>query len=260
MACESYSEGEISLRKIISFSILGFLLVSLVAGVSCADENIFARWRQKKSFEGELGGYLDITATYYAAEYIEALVQDEAKKNLWTADESDQYKYQMLRSLNLDETIPIHIEIDNHTSTMHMAPFDKMLTLWIGNKKYSPVDYDKRFNFALQGKRDGMIFFPKYDDKGKSLLEGAKTIRLAINSGISGETMKFNSIDYFWDVHKDNPESLYKGKAATRLELDRLIKRIEKLNAEKRDLENKLGEINGELATINKRVEELQKQ
>jgi len=260
MACESYSEGEISLRKIISFFILAFVLVSLAAGASCADEKILSRWRQKKSFEGELGGYLDITATYYAAEYIEALVQDEAKKNLWTADETDQYKYQMLRSLNLDETIPIHIEFDNHTSTMHMAPFDKMLILWIGKKKYSPVDYDKRFNFALQGKRDGMIFFPKYDDKGKNLLEGAKTIRLAINSGISGETMKFNSIDYFWDVHKDNPEGLYKGKAASRLELDRLIKRIEKLNAEKQDLENKLGEINGELATINKRVEELQKQ
>jgi len=248
------------LRKIISFSILAFLLVSLVAGASCGDEKIFARWRQKKSFEGELGGYLDITATYYAAEYIEALVQDEAKKNLWTADETDQYKYQMLRALNLDETIPIHIEFDNHTSTMHMSPFDKMLTLWIGNKKYSPVDYDKRFNFALQGKRDGMVFFPKYDEKGRPLLEGAKTIRLAINSGISGETMKFNSIDYFWDVHKDNPEGLYKGRAASRLELDRLIKRLEKLNAEKRDLENKLGEINGELTTINKRVEELQKQ
>lgn len=72
--------------------------------------------------------------------------------------------------------------------------------------------------------------------------------------------MKFSSIDFFWDVHRDNPEGLYKGRAASRLELDRLIKRIEKLNAEKRDLENKLNEVNNELTTINKRVEELQKQ
>ncbi len=239
---------------------LVIMIIALLAGMASADEKIFSRWRQTQHFEGELGGYLDITATYYSAEYIEALVQDEAKKNLWTADEMETYKYQMLRSLNLDETIPVHIEFENMASSMHMAPFDKMVTLWIGNKKYSPVDYDKRFNFKLQGKRDGMVFFPRFDEKGKPLLQGAKTIRFSLNSGISGETMKFSSIDFFWDVHRDNPEGLYKGRAASRLELDRLIKRIEKLNAEKRDLESKLNEVNNELLTINKRVEELQKQ
>jgi len=246
-------------RNWVLFTLL-ILVFALLAGTASADEKVFSRWRQTQHFEGELGGYLDITATYYSAEYIEALVQEEAKKNLWTADEMETYKYQMLRSLNLDETIPVHLEFDNMSSSMHMAPFDKMATLWIGNKKYSPVDYDKRFNFKLQGKRDGMVFFPRYDAKGKPLLEGAKTIRFSLNQGISGETMKYNSIDFFWDVHRDNPEGLYKGKAASRLELDRLIKRIEKLNAEKRDLENKLNELNNELASVNKRVEELQKQ
>ena len=246
-------------RNLYLFSMM-ILVFALLAGTASADEKVFSRWRQTQHFEGELGGYLDITATYYSAEYIEALVQEEAKKNLWTADEMETYKYQMLRSLNLDETIPVHLEFDNMSSSMHMAPFDKMATLWIGNKKYSPVDYDKRFNFKLQGKRDGMVFFPRYDAKGKPLLEGAKTIRFSLNQGISGETMKYNSIDFFWDVHRDNPEGLYKGKAASRLELDRLIKRIEKLNAEKRDLENKLNELNNELASVNKRVEELQKQ
>jgi len=246
-------------RNWVLFTLL-ILVFALLAGTASADEKVFSRWRQTQHFEGELGGYLDITATYYSAEYIEALVQEEAKKNLWTADEMETYKYQMLRSLNLDETIPVHLEFDNMTSSMHMAPFDKMATLWIGNKKYSPVDYDKRFNFKLQGKRDGMVFFPRFDEKGKPLLQGAKTIRFSLNSGISGETMKFSSIDFFWDVHRDNPEGLYKGRAASRLELDRLIKRIEKLNAEKRDLENKLNEVNNELTTINKRVEELQKQ
>jgi len=246
-------------RNWVLFTLL-ILVFALLAGTASADEKVFSRWRQTQHFEGELGGYLDITATYYSAEYIEALVQEEAKKNLWTADEMETYKYQILRSLNLDDTIPVHLEFDNMTSSMHMAPFDKMATLWIGNKKYSPVDYDKRFNFKLQGKRDGMVFFPRYDAKGKPLLEGAKTIRFSLNQGISGETMKYNSIDFFWDVHRDNPEGLYKGKAASRLELDRLIKRIEKLNAEKRDLENKLNELNNELASVNKRVEELQKQ
>ena len=40
----------------------------------------------------------------------------------------ETYKYQMLRSLNLDETIPVHIEFENMASSMHMAPFDKMVT------------------------------------------------------------------------------------------------------------------------------------
>jgi len=230
------------------------------AGSAAGNEKIFSRWKQMQHFDGELGGYLEITATYYSAEYIEALVQDEAKKNLWTADEMETYKYQMLRSLNLDETIPIHVEFENMASSMYMAPFDKMATLWVGGKKYTPVDYDKRFNFKLQGKRDGMVFFPRYDEKGKSLLDGAKTVRFSLNSAISGETMRLNAIDYFWDVQRDNPEALYKGKAASRLELDRLIKRIEKLSAEKKELEDRLGALDTELNEINKRVEELQRQ
>lgn len=160
-------------RNWVLFTLL-ILVFALLAGTASADEKVFSRWRQTQHFEGELGGYLDITATYYSAEYIEALVQEEAKKNLWTADEMETYKYQMLRSLNLDETIPVHLEFDNMTSSMHMAPFDKMATLWIGNKKYSPVDYDKRFNFKLQGKRDGMVFFPGSTKKGNRFFRARK--------------------------------------------------------------------------------------
>ena len=45
-----------------------------------------------------------------------------------------------------------------------------------------------------------------------------------------------------------------------RMELDRLIKRIEKLSAEKKELEGRLDVLNSELYEINERVEELQKQ
>jgi chromosome segregation ATPase len=77
---------------------------------------------------------------------------------------------------------------------------------------------------------------------------------------ISSVTINLSTIDFVWDVARDNPEALYKGRAAARLELDRLIKRIEKLNAEKRELEGKLSELNAELNTITHRVEELQRQ
>ena len=188
-------------------------------------------------------------------------MEAEAEKNLWTADEKEQYKYQLLKTLNLEEYVPFHISFENYGPSMHMAPFDKMVWLWMGKKKYEPVDYDKRFNFKLQGQRDGMIWFPRYDEKtGKSLVEGVNSVRLELHSSISPFLSARQTISFIWDIAKDNPGRLYEGKAASRLELDRLIKRIDKLNTEKRELEEKLNELNTELSTINTRVEELQKQ
>ena len=241
-------------------ALLSFALVLLLAAVAAGDQKILSRWSQKQKFVDDMGAELEVQVTYYSAEYVQALVQEEAQKNLWTADETEQYKYQLLKSLNLDEYIPIHVAFDNRGSPMHLAPFDKLLTLWVGKKKLAPADYDKRFNFRLEGKRDGLISFPRYDEKGKPYLKGVKTVRFSMAPGISTTTMSKASVDFIWDVDRDNPEVLTAGKAAARLELDRLIKRIEKLNAEKKDLEDKLSAVDSELSTINKRVEELQKQ
>lgn len=238
---------------------LGVLILGSAHSEAAVDDKVLSRWSQTRGFEGDLGGNLDLRVTYYAAEYIEALVRQQAEQNLWTADETEKYKYELLKSLQLDEYIPIHIEIDNKGTPMHLAPFDSFLTLWAGKKKLSPIDYDKRFNFRLLGKRDGMVFFPRYDEKGKPYLDGVKTIRFSMSSAISSMTMKLTAIDFLWDVHKDNPEALYAGKAAERLELDRLIKRLGKLNSEKSELESQLNELETELSSINKRVEELQK-
>lgn len=242
-----------------------FLFIAVLPFSAQAASNfssVQSRWSKSQLFkERDDIAELVIRITYYSAEYIEALVADEAEKNLWTKDETEQYKYQLLKTLQLEEYIPVFIEIDNNLSPMHLAPFDSKISLWIGKKKYSPVDYDKRFNFRLSGKREGFVYFPRFDEKtGKSLLEGVKSVRLTLHSGISEATVARGDISYVWDVSKDNPEALYKGRAASRLELDRLIKRLEKLNAEKRDLEKQIGELNGEISSVNKRVEELQKQ
>ncbi|KUL01839.1 MAG: Uncharacterized protein XE12_0962, partial [Synergistales bacterium 54_9] len=45
--------------------------------------------------------------------------------------------------------------------------------------------------------------------------------------------------------------------AMRRLEADRLIKRLENLNSEKRDLEAQLAEINTEIQKVEERLEEL---
>jgi len=247
-------------RKLLQGLCLLALLFSFPE-VAFSDAKVLSRWSQTKSFvDNKSGSELDIRATYYSAEYIEALVKQEAEKNLWTADESERYKYQLLSGLSLDEYIPVHIEFDNRGPTMHLAPFEKFLTLWAGKHKLTPADFDKRFNFGFQGKRDGLVFFPRYDQKGKPYLEGVKSIRFGIAGAVSTITTGLTTIDFVWDVSRDNPEALYSGRAAARLELDRLIKRIEKLNAEKRELEGKLSELNAELDTITHRVEELQRQ
>lgn len=235
-------------------------MLSFFAIEAYGDAKVMGRWSQVKSYRDKMGAELDIRATYYSAEYIEALVTKEAEENLWTADETDQYKYQLLKTLSLDEYIPIHIEFNNNGPSMHLAPFDKHLILWAGKNQLEPADYDKRFNFRLQGRRDGMVFFPRYNEKGKSYLEGVKSVRLAMKGGISSLTLHMPSVDFIWDVARDNPEALYRGRAASRLELDRLIKRIEKLSAEKKELEGRLDVLNSELYDINQRVEELQKQ
>ena len=240
---------------------LALLGILLAAGVAAALDvsPILARWSRTQAFKNDLDGKLDVTATYFAGEYVEAQVQAEAEKNLWTGSELETYKYTFLKGLRLDEMIAVRLEFDNRGPSMHMAPFDEQVVLWIGGKSYKPAEYDPRFNFKLQGKRDGMIFFKRYDDKtGKSLLTGVKSVRLQINGGVSPITDS-KKIDFIWDVANDHPEKLYQGKAAERLELDRLIKRMEKLTQQKKDLEGQLAATLSELETIRKRMDELSK-
>ena len=142
---------------------------------------------------------------------------------------------------------------------MHLGPFDVMVKLRIGNKVYKPVDYDKRFNFKFQGEKEGLVYFPRFDEKtGKDLLKGAKTVRLEFSSAISS-VLDSKTPYFLWDVNKDDPSKLYQGKAAERFESDRLIKRLEKLRKDKTTLESQLKAVDDEIGTIQTRLDELAK-
>ncbi len=246
----------LTILSICLFVITIFSAIVFAAG----PDSIISRWEKKESYsEAGDSAILKINATYYAAEYVEAVVQREAEKNLWTQDEMENYKYDFLKSLQMDEYIPIHIAFDSFGPSLHMAPFDRQVSLWIGKKKYSPSDYDKRFNFKLMGKRDGLVYFPRYDEKtGKPLLENVDSVRLVFKDGISTATMG-KTVEFIWDVYRDDPTKLFEGKAASQIEIDRLIKRIEKLNGQKTQLEAQLAEIQAELDKINQRIDELRK-
>lgn len=247
------------MKKILSAVSLSALFVFIIAAVAWAApyDDIVKKWTREVTYKDKFQAELTIKVAYYASEYIDAVIQKEAEKNLWTKDEVENYQYRLLKSLSLEEYIPFYIEFDNRGPAMHMAPFDEQITLWIGKKKYKPVDYEKRFNFSLTGKRGGFVYFPRYDDKGKPTLEGAKTIRLVINGAISAQTIG-KTVEFYWDIDKDSGGSYLASKAAERLEADRLIKRLEKLNEQKKELQKQLEELEKEIQKIEERLNELQ--
>jgi len=242
--------------------VLVLFIICVAAGAASAagiEDRIMKQWARSERYTGN-DQAVEMKITYYSAEYIEALVKSEAEKNMWTNDELERYKYNLLRTLNLDNSIAFHLDLNVMGSPLYLNPMDKFFRLRMGGKIYEPSDYDKRFNFKLSGRRDGMIWFPKYDEKtGKSLLENIKEIRMSILSHFSMATAGRGDLMFIWDITKDDPSVLYKGSAADRLELDRLLKRMEKLVNDRRELENQLKKVNEEIESINERIEELQK-
>jgi predicted nucleic acid-binding Zn-ribbon protein len=64
-------------------------------------------------------------------------------------------------------------------------------------------------------------------------------------------------ITWVWDLTRDRPK-IGGGKAANRLEVDRLLKRNEKLNADREALRKQLADLDKEAGQISDRIDELQ--
>ena len=247
-------------RKISALLVLLIVLVPSLCLAAEKTDPVLAQWSHESNVSDKAQDQnVRIKATYYSNEYVESLVLAEAEKNLWTADEMENYKYTLLKNLNLGECIPFHLDIYVRGLPMYAGPLDKHISLMVGKKKYAPIDYDKRFNFKIQGPRDGLVYFPRYDPKtGKSILEGARDIRLVFDSSVSIALSEYGrDLVWIWDLNKDRG-SISKGKAANRLEIDRLLKRNEKLNAEREALQKQLDAINKERGEIDSRIDELQ--
>ena len=246
------------IRRISASLIL--LLTMCIPSYSASNEDpVLKAWSHETKAATRQGDEeIRIKATYYSNEYIEALVASEAERNLWTADEAENYKYTLLKNLNLSETVPFHIDMYVRGVPVYLQPFDKHIEMIIGGKKYRPVDYDKRFNFKILGARDGMVYFPRYDEKtGKDILTGAKDIRLIFDSAVSHALIGGGDVVWIWDLTKDRGK-IAGGRAADRLEADRLIKRSGKIADERAELQKKLDELNKEYKEINERIDELQ--
>jgi hypothetical protein len=222
-------------------------------------ESAMARWSRSEEYRDDMGGRFLVRATLYTAEYIDNLMQSEAEKNLWTASELEDYKYNFLKGLNAEDYIAIHLQLDELGPTAHMSPFNEMISLWIGSKKYPPADYDQRFNLPLQGRRDGMVYFPKYDEKtGAPLLDRDSTLRLVMAGGVS-PVLGAKEVRINWDVKVGSIGVLTTGTAGDRIEVDRLLRRLERLTEEKSELESQLDAKDREIDEINARIEELQR-
>ncbi len=239
---------------------LKFVAVALFV-LLCASMAFSAEWRKKFEIRGDLGGSLEIEATYYAAEYVERATQEEAEKNLWTEEETEDYRYNLLQQLRLDDTIPIFLKFTNRGPILRMAPFNEQVTLTIGKNRLRPIDFDRRFNFKITDTREGFVYFPRYDAKGNPYLtDKVKTIRFDISNSITPLTQGNLSIYFLWDVKDDNPDKILRGKSGARIEMDRLTKRVGLLTDEGRKLQTRMDEIGEELKKINERMMELQRQ
>ena len=243
------------------FTVSLMILLSALVSASFADQydSILNQWsHEAKGATKEGDQDITLRITYFSNEYVDALVAAEAERNLWTSDETENYKYTLLKNLNLGESIPFHLDMYVRGIPMYAQPFDKHITMMVNGKKYAPMDYDKRFNFKLLGRRDGMIYFPRYDEKtGKEILTGAKDIRVIFDSSISHALAGKKDVVWIWDLSKDRGK-IAGGRAADRLEADRLIKRSQKLDDERAELQKKLDELNREYKDINSRIDELQ--
>lgn len=240
-------------------SLILLLVICLPSYSAEKQDQVLKAWSHETNAQSREGDQsIRIRATYYSNEYVEALVASEAERNLWTADEMENYKYTLLKNLNLSETIPFHIDMYVRGIPMYAQPFDKHITMMVGGKKYSPVDYDKRFNFKILGARDGMVYFPRYDEKtGREILAGAKDVRVIFDSSISHALSGKSDVMWVWDLAKDRGK-IAGGRAADRLEADRLIKRSGKIDEERAALQKRLDELNREHKEINSRIDELQ--
>ena len=239
-------------------ALLIFASLPCMAEAASKYDETLKRWTRFQESKDDMGGRFILQATLYTAEYINTLMESEAEKNLWTASELEDYKYNFLKSLNLEDRIAIHLEMENLGASAHMAPFNEMIYIWIGNKKYAPVDYDQRFNLPLQGKRDGMVYFSRFDEKtGESLLKKDTQIRLVL-IGAASPVLVNREIRFTWDVKAES--SMMVGTAADRMEVDRLLRRIERLSSEKSELEAQLEAKNREIKEVTDRIDELQKQ
>lgn len=225
------------------------------------EERIMKDWtRSEKYSDRDMAQVLEMKITYYSAEYVEALIMAEAEKNMWTQDEMERYKYNLLKTLNLEEYIAFHVDLNVQGPPIYPSPFDRFITLRIGKNTYTPVDYDKRMNFKLSGKRDGLVWFRRYDEKtNKNLLEKAKEVRIIMNSAMASATQGKPDPLFVWNITKDNPAALTQGRAAERLELDRLLRRAEKLTGDRNALMKQVDVIDNELKELNDRINELQR-
>ncbi|MDR1886198.1 MAG: hypothetical protein LBQ56_07965 [Synergistaceae bacterium] len=244
-------------KKAVAIMLVVLAMLVCMTQAAYASDRELARWSRSEEYTDDMGGRFILRATLYTSDYVNALVASEAEKNLWTASEMEDYKYNFLKGLNLDERIAIHLELNELGPTAHMAPFNEMLYMWIGNKKYSPTQYDERFNLPLQGRRDGMVFFPRFDEKtGEALIKRDVSLRLVILGAVS-PVLGNKEIRFTWDVKAENTS--FTGTAADRMEVDRLLRRMERLAQEKADLENQLGAKNSEIDEISARIDELQR-
>ena len=102
-----------TIELLLTIGIVCSLALASCAGAATFNQ-VLDRWSKSVKYidrEDDISN-LEIEATYYSAEFIEAYIQREAENNLWTKQEADDYKYKFLQALRLDTSL-VSVAVDD---------------------------------------------------------------------------------------------------------------------------------------------------
>lgn len=217
-------------------------------------------WTKTRTFSNSMGSSTTLSLTYYSAQAVAAEVAAKAQKEMWTASEAENYRYNLLNELKLDEYIPVKFSVKNAGPRLHLVPFDSQIVMHIGKNAISPAEFDPKLNYAVTEGVEGLVWFPRFDSKGNPYItDKTKTVKVTLYNSVAPAVMD-DTWSVVFDTSSDDPKLLEVGTAGARREIDRLLKRVEILRADKAKAEEMLNKLNSELETVNARIEELQKQ
>lgn len=235
--------------------LLTLVLCLTLAGTAYAEE-----WTKTHTFKNTMGSETTLSVTYYSAQAVNAQVAAEAQKNLWTTAEAENYRYDLLNQLKLEECIPVKFAVNNAGPKLHLVPFDAQISLQVGKHSLSPMDYDPILNLPVSDKVEGVVWFPRYDDKGKPYItDKDKVVKVTVYNSVAPVVMK-DSWSVVFNAGDDDVKLLDMGPAGARREIDRLLKRVDLLKAQQAEAQTKLDSTTKELDEVMARIDELQKQ
>ncbi|MFA7620536.1 MAG: hypothetical protein WCY56_01685 [Aminobacteriaceae bacterium] len=104
---------------------------------------------------------------HYPEELVEPWVEAEAARSGMSQAERDQYRLSFTSELRISEAEPFLLTVYVFSPRpLDLGRFESSIMLLTGDgRKIPPVSYERKFDQPLSGITQGLVFFPKQEDK-----------------------------------------------------------------------------------------------